>query len=261
MADQEIGDLSSWRIQQLRLTLFAADSSQEFGAAEWWTDIVGHKPEIVTTKPGTGELFVSGALSDPKLALVLHVQPARADWYFQPIIGPEVELVSDFPTFAPLPTGLAFFESVMGPWVVRVPPVQRIAVGAVLFQAVVNKIDGYRRLAEYLKESVQLDIVGSTDFSYSINRPRQSKTIDIAVNRVSNWSVALLQKMSVAVPSAAGQVTRTILPKGEVAACRLEVDVNTDAAFTGNLLNEQLPALFSELAALVREIAAKGDTK
>jgi hypothetical protein len=42
-------------------------------------------------------------------------------------------------------------------------------------------------------------------------------------------------------------------------ACRLELDINTDAAFVGEIPNESIPTVLDELIGLGKEIASYGD--
>jgi hypothetical protein len=52
----------------------------------------------------------------------------------------------------------------------------------------------------------------------------------------------------------------TISPAGSLAyACRLELDINTDAAFPNVLPKERLASIFRELVELAKEITARGD--
>ena len=51
----------------------------------------------------------------------------------------------------------------------------------------------------------------------------------------------------------------TLPSPGSGYACRLELDINTDGDFEGELPRQALPALWDELVRLGAEIAEKGD--
>jgi len=136
------------------------------------------------------------------------------------------------------------------------PPLRRFAFGAVLFQFVEDREDGYRQISAYLP-AVKLDAKGSSDFSYQINRPRDSRSgvPGLQVNRLCRWSVAQLMHAQVSLSDAGVQKTEL----GSHFACRLEMDINTSAEFRGELSPEQSKIVFGELLELGAEIAQQGD--
>jgi len=51
------------------------------------------------------------------------------------------------------------------------------------------------------------------------------------------------------------------IPLSEVHACRLELDINTSADYTGQFASQILPEIFMALIDLGKEIAERGDIK
>jgi hypothetical protein len=74
------------------------------------------------------------------------------------------------------------------------------------------------------------------------------------INRLTKWSVATYQRLQVAVGSGAAE---PVSRGGEMHACNLELDINTDAKLAGELAG--VSDLFDELVATGLEIAIKGD--
>ena len=148
----------------------------------------------------------------------------------------------------------------MTSWLEASPALQRLAFGSVFMQLVTDQPTGYRRLAAYLPR-IELDPENSSDFSYTINRPKPSTTriSDLVINRLSKWTVLQLRTVEVHISTVEGVSPETIVPPGDLFACRLEVDVSTSAQYQGELPHDRLPSLYAELVSLSDEIAAEGD--
>ena len=100
----------------------------------------------------------------------------------------------------------------------------------------------------------------SSDFNYSINRPRPSKSgmENLTINRLSRWSVARVTGIQLQ-----GELLRTLRvteTAGDWSACRVELDVNTQGEREDSLPSEHVPQLFNELIVITEEITEKGDT-
>ena len=160
------------------------------------------------------------------------------------------------PLIGPFPKSLESFVPLMRNWLNSCLPVVRVAFGAILLQPVKTQQEGYQLIAEYLP-SVKLSPGESSDFSYQINRPRDSKTgiPNLRINRLTKWSVA--QYFERRVPMAPGAIRHF---DSEVRLdCRLELDINTAPDFQEDLPSGELSRIFEELVALGEEIATKGD--
>ena len=139
-------------------------------------------------------------------------------------------------------------------WLPEAPSTKRIAFGAELLAEVSDVRSGYLALQSYLPD-IRLD-PQSSDFSYSINRPRTSQDLAVKINRLSRWGVVILLRFKMGVPSESVVLQA---PDSQWTACRLSLDINTDAAFSGELPHERLAEILDNLIAFGQEIAAQGD--
>ena len=247
--------LTAWETLGLRLTAFRAPEplAQQ---PTWWQDVVGTPPEKVTSQPRLGLLTEEGPYGGGTLSL--QVQADRVDWTLAGSVEQAVEVLEP-PSLGSFPDAVTVFVKPLLQWLTTCGPVNRLAFGAVLSQPADSREAGYARIADYLYRYVKIDPVGSSDFLYQINRPRESTVgfPGLRINRLNKWSVTLLTRLRIAVtpqgatgvPSSAGQ-----------SACRLELDINSVPNESGaDLPHDTLPQLLNELVALGQEIATRGD--
>ena len=243
-----------WQVQQLRLTVFTGEVAS-FSPEDWWVNLVGSPPYSVVARPKEGLFQQEGAFEGRKL--LLRAQADRIDWLFTPAFPEQPEELLEFPpTAGPFPEALGIFQKLALAWFkIVVFPVNRLAFGAVLLQPVADREAGYARLDSYLHD---VSVKPSTsDFFYQINRPRLSRTVhDLQINRLTKWSVALFQRFGV-------RLEPKVTPKTQItsheSACHLELDINTPPDLRSPIPRESVEAVFTELASLGEEIAAKGD--
>lgn len=215
---------------------------------------MGETPETKISQPKKGGHREEGPFKDGKL--VLSITPIRIDWLYT---VPDVSNQEDesIPKFS---DKLQPFLQLMNRWfeLSTCPAVQRLAFGAILLHPVEDRESGYRFLQSYLP-SVKLDAEGSSDFSYQINRPIDSRCrIDgLRINRLSKWSVNVKGMVELSFQ----KTSVKSIPFPSYHICRLELDVNTVDEFEGKLKREQLPQVFEELIDLGKDIAIKGDIK
>jgi len=250
-------DLSVWRVETLRLTVFPT-VAPDISGIKWWEDVVGEPPESKTLQVRAGVLQETGPVKGGLCNLSLDCRSQRIDWLFSPILN-ETQELANFPTFATFPDSLGLFEETLIPWLEQCPPASRIAFGVVLILAVADRKTGYELLGQYLP-SVKVDPENSRDFSFQINRPRSSTSgiSNLQINRLSRWSVARLSGMVVQVTS--GEPTARIFESSEgLDACRVELDINTAPNSDCAIPKENLAALVKELLGLGVEIATNGD--
>jgi hypothetical protein len=121
-------------------------------------------------------------------------------------------------------------------------------------QPIADPVAGNRLLSQYLHD-VKIDIEGSTDLFYQINRRRcsTSDVPDLFVNRLSKWSLSTTGLLSL------GGAPEEITIQARQFACRLELDINTVAEFPEELPHSRLSDLFDEFVRLSNEIAQEGD--
>lgn len=248
---REIAARQPWQTESIRLTAFPSPT-MNLENTHWWRDVTGQPPETRVSQPRLAGYQEAGLFQGGRL--LLNVQPPRIDWNLTPAgAGPAQE----FPTIGPLAAALPQFVVSMGRWLAAVPAVQRLALGLVLHLPVTDLQDGYRRLTGFLPD-LRIDVEGSSDLFYQINRARPSRSgiPGLRINRLSKWSVAIMQQVMLSV--SAGRVGQ-MMETQPITTCRLEVDINTAPSFEGDLPRERLVDITDELADLSIEIALRGD--
>lgn len=246
--------ISAWHVQLLRFTAFQTPASR-ISAVTWWEDLIKQPPERKTTKPKEQLQQEEGSFEAGKLVLTMH--PMRIDWVYSGI-DKEPEEESVLPTIGTLSNALKPFIQLVDNWfqLNTMPPVQRTALGMVLWQPVENRQKGYAQLSKYLT-TVRLDSENSSDFLYQINRPRASKSglANLRINRLSQWSIS--SRRGIAMSFAPEGVTHTM--GQERFACHLLLDINTAADFKNEIPKEKLVPILEEFCELAVEIATEGD--
>lgn len=236
-----------WNSENLRLSIFLTPNSVP-NASTWWRNVVGTEPEAISQQPKQGLTQYTGLLNEnTQLALV--VRPERIDWIltsseeqFKNIDLPIIGLRSD--TLDPIvPKLKSWLEN-------SCPECVRLAWGEVLLEKVDNKKEGYSKLQAYLP-SIKLDTENSSEFNYSINRPQDFNSINY--NRISKWSIIKLQQFDINMTNNQSQQFN------ETLACRLEVDISTNAKTSTKIPNTKIAEIFSKLITLANEISDNGD--
>jgi len=239
-----------WQVESLRLT--ALFPTKDPGTAEnLWNSITDEGPEEVVVRKGA-EQSATGPLRGLKLSL--DIRPERVDWLLSQGAGNNEE--SLVPNSGEFSHCLDVLRHIVSTWTTGpdCPSFQRVALGAVLLAPTENRECGYTALIPYLP-AIKLDPGESRDFSYQINRPRISKCLgtDMTINRLSKWSVALFNRTILVGGKARPQ------PVQSKYACRLELDINTDAEFGGELTPRQIGEVFVACSELAAEIVGGGD--
>jgi len=246
-----------WEAQSLRLTLFSV-LPVDGEKTNWWERLVGLPPESKVSLPRINGYEESGPVEH--VGLELHVQPDRQARLKLLLPSPKDDLNSEVPpVIGPLPEALDQFGSLAKKWLAfpDVPQVERLAFGAILHRSVRDRKTGYKELSEYLAGYVKIDAENSSDFSYSINRPRPSGLgiKGLQINRLSKWSVVTWSWMRHTISRTSSNVVRD----AERFSCHLELDISTDQNFKEELDRGKLEELYDELVAFGLEIAEKGD--
>jgi hypothetical protein len=222
--------------------------------ADWWRRVVGSMPEGISQKPQVGELQAIGPFGSGRL--VLNVDPLRVDWLLVPN-EPQGE-GPDFVNVGELDSSVEQLLTSLSTWMTDAPAISRIALGSSLLLPVSDRAAGYRRL-QALLPAVQIDVENSSDFSYGINRPRESVTIPgLRINRVSKWSVQIRSFAAVVVTGAAAAAGTSL---STTLACRAELDINSSADNTQPIDQASVLPLFREFARLASELAVRGDVR
>lgn len=245
-------NLSYWQVENIRLTAFPETplQSQEL---RWWYSLVGEEPESSTYHPRTGELREIGPYESGTLSL--SIQPNRIDWHLMqsPVPGQGLPTIGNF-----IEVSENFVKLISGWLNSKTPKLKRLAFGSVLQLPVDSRQDGYRQLSDYLSH-VEIDVEGSSDFIYQINRTRDSN-IDLKnlrINRLSKWSVAVFINTLLNIQPGLHRFEQILAPG--MYACRLEIDINTIAEFPRTLPKGKVCLIFEELVSFGKEIVEKGD--
>ncbi len=246
--------LSGWQVENIRLTAFP-ESPVESKEINWWQDIVGELPDSSTFHPKTGELREMGPFDSFNLSVI--VNSDRIDWQFLQ----NQSSVNEIPTIGDFDEILIQFKKLMSEWLKSYSPkLKRVAFGTVLLLPVNDRKQGYEKLSNYLKK-VEIDTENSSDFSYQINRVRNSESgvKNLRINRLSKWSVAVFVNTIFNLHSGIRTSEQILMPGTH--ACRLEIDINTIAEYPDSLPKNKLGVVFNELVNFGREIVEKGDIK
>ncbi len=243
-------NLEVWNAELLRITVFFQDPMTERGL-DIWDSLIDEEPQVKIEEPRKRVRKAEGLCHG--VGVVVETQQGRLDVrLYAP--EPNMPTPDGFNILGPYPDAKEHVKRLAQRLLVHcsLPPLQRLAFGAVLQQHVDSREAGYRKLDDYL-HFVKMDPENSSDFVFRINRPRNSTVQDIEVNRLSKWTIPMwvLHRLQ-------GGVDPKPKPIGKPQfACRLELDINTDGAFSGRL--DRPYDLFLELMALGEEIAIKGD--
>lgn len=238
----------NWNSENLRLSIFLTPNSVP-NTNTWWKEVVGAEPDTISQQPKNGLIQYIGLFNE-NTQLTLTIRPERIDWLLtisevqsRSIELPIIDLrINIFNVIAPKLN--SWLES-------SCPPCVRLAWGEVLLEKVNGKNEAYTKLQPYLP-SVKLDIENSSEFNYSINRPKSFNNINY--NRISRWSVIKLCQLNINVVNE--QLSRRT---NETFACRLEIDISTNANTLKELPNNKIPEIFSKLTTLAKEISDDGD--
>ena len=213
-----------------------------------WEALTKEAPLSQAASPRTGAYHEEGPFLDGMLAT-----DATSDRLDVTLVAAVVEgTASVAPSLGSFEAIGAAFLDLCVHWLRAQPSsFRRIALGVTARIPTVSLAAGYEKLAEFLRDSVNIS-TNSSDFFYQINRPRDSKAKPgIKLNRLSRWSVQRTQyaafTMHLAQPTAS-----TILGDPSY-ACRVELDLNTTADNAGDLAAIDLLTELKELAAELLE--------
>jgi hypothetical protein len=243
---------ANWLAERVRCTVFFPANSPLPDPGTLWKEWADDEPSEVITKPKEGLHVASGEF----LGATFHVQ-AQADRVDFNLLAPKRETPlepGEFPVAGEFGL-IGEFAAIAKKWFSTAPTLTRVAFGAILMEPAESKEAGYLRMDELLPD-VTVD-EDARDFRFQINRRRESEVVpSLLLNRLSKWSVAVIQPMMVQFQIGGPVSSATSTTQH---AARLEVDINTAPEFAGSLPTDKLPDLFSELLVLGLEISAKGD--
>ena len=249
---------AEWQSEILRFTVFPVAAAAKIDDA-WWSSITGEKSESKTIQPNV--LVESGPVQGGKYRVTLSCTPGRIDWLLSGNIAKEKAEEAVYPLAGNFTSAMEYFSTLVTKWLPQLPDANRLALGAVMVCPVKTAAEGYGLFQPFLP-SLKLDPVGSSDFSYSINRPRRS-SLSIAglrINRLSKWAVVHIQRIQFsAMVGVAVAPVQQVDVKGAILVARLETDLSTTWESTDALPRGKLGAIWEELAKCNAEISQKGD--
>ena len=251
-------DVSDWEAETLRITGFVAPEA--IPEVPTWQDFTNGTPDRMVRDPKTSIVEEAGKWDD--VWLVVRRQYKRIDLLIVPI--PQ-ELSDEGPaalqTIGKLDEKAELLKRMMTTLTNKfIGDISRIALGAVLLQAVDNEDAGNSVLSQYLKNLECINEPGITDLLYQVNRPRNEMINDTQykLNRVSKWSVQSSAQIMLVVNNGIPQAVAG-LPEILTKHARLEFDLSTDMNTTSYLPREHLDAMIVRLIQLGQEIASNGD--
>jgi hypothetical protein len=242
---------AEWQAESWRLSAFAP-SVLPVAEQNWWMELVGQAPEAEQANRLQGVFQAHGRFERGRL--ILGVQLGRVDWLYSSIpIGEEV-LQDGVPTVGPAGESFEALRRLVVRWFAVSPPINRLAVGAVLTRPVASRQEAYRIITDYVP-GLHLDTEGCSDFLYQINRPRISSVHSgLLINRLAKWSAAAVGLLGI-MPADPTHV----LQRDLYTVTRLELDINTAAGFQSAFSASELPDLVAELGGMGLEISEQGD--
>ena len=255
--ETHFGNVTAWEAaEHLRLTTFIRPTGV-VSRTGLWREVVGADPDQSVSQPRQNLIQETGALKNiPDASLLMNANLERVDWILRPnTVGP----AQAPPTLGNVGNALESFRKAVRPWLEREElDVTRMAFGAALSKSAPNVEAGYKHLSVFLLNLNSDGLQGAENFLYQINRPRESISVpSFTVNRLSKWSVAMFESVSITVsPSSGGVTGRAGSPR---LMSMLELDINTSPKPDELIPNDGIPELFHELVSLGLEIAKRGD--
>jgi hypothetical protein len=241
--------MTTWKVRNLRLTLFLASEGAAKAGALQFEQLVNEKPES-TMRRGDQE-FQEGPLGPGRL--LMQKQPARLDILFAGFPQPDqpeepVATLGDFETAFPALRQIA--QTVFD----DVKQAIRLALGSEMVQSVESSLVAYKKLVDHMR-SATFKLDGGQEFMYQMNRPRYSRVIpSLLINRLTRWNASSWQPVRFEL----GAGVRVLSGPPQIGAV-ITTDVNTDAEHLEPLPADKVSDLFDELRDLTLEIRDHGD--
>jgi hypothetical protein len=247
--------LSDWQAGQIRITAFFPQEQFD-QRRDFWAELGLGEPALSQKKKG--EVLSQGQVLNNWMVLKSDAF-GRVDWVYVP--EPlEEETAESGPRFVgQFDRAVDEFLEFISDWIQeKRPSLERLALGAQALLPVTERVEGYAQLSAYLP--FELDGTNASDFSYQINRPRQSTAVTGAtINRLTQWSVYAFTRASAQVSVGPIMVPPKIRQDPIGHACQMTIDINTAIDYQHRLEPEQTLPLLAEFAGFVKEIVRDGD--
>lgn len=241
---------SQWLLERFRVTVFPCNF-EDIGKELGWEDLTGEAPATVEQQPRHKIAISRGPYGNGDL---VHSRfPDRIELIYEANLESLEKQATSFPNLGSPEAAFETFSPILNKWIESLPPIKRIAFGPILMMPVDSHAAAYERINNLLP-FVTVD-PNTTDFSYQINRPRDSNVIQgLKINRLSKWHALKLK----AILRAGSEIPIPISSDTRF-ACRLEIDVNTSQELTGELPKHEINNILGELVLLSVEISQRGD--
>lgn len=254
----DVSRIGGWRLEDLRASIFypaVPNFDRLTYGRNVWLIAAGAALQQMDDRPMEGICMFVGAPADER-QMQLSVRSNRMDWNVLPVPQPV-----DAPP-APPPPAL-FQNAISAVDALRRciessvqagigPPPDRLAFGASLGAEADSLEQAFAELSQYMHFGRYSP--GLLDFSYQVNRPRQSQVDpSIRINRLSRWTAQEFVSHAFAIGPDAQMTESTITT---AVKRQLEIDISTSVPSPPlSSPNE----LFQELVSLGLEIAREGD--
>ena len=251
-------DLKDWQAENLRLSVFMVDPIDPLQTRSW-ERLVGSVPDELRTQPPQQLVTEEGPFLNGRLRV--EARGNRFDWRLFPD-HKQLNSSFEFPSLGSYAASEEGFRNLMLKWLDGCPAIHRIAYGAILLLPANSVLDAYKILAALLP-AVEIDIKNTRDFTYRINRRRESRCgIDgLKINRLSTWSAVQIIEAVVDVSAGGHPSTKVTQLPNSRNICRLELDINTAPEYTAEFTKDFVAGIFDELVDMGNEIAIRGDTQ
>ena len=244
----------------MRATFFSTLTSPK-SIAESWGLLAGYESDSLQINQGPGgHALAAGSVNKDGSGGVLQMvrQPGRVDIHHVfPMKVEDAGTIDLVESLAASPA-LTDFGARLNRWFESAPDCSRIALGCTARLIVDSRETGYKTLQAYLP-SVTLDAMGSSDFSYQINRPRKSRAVDfpLQINRLTKWGVVTLS-FRANLPMEVAAVAPVQFASSRQ-MCRAELDLSTAEQNEKSLTSDVQRQLWNELTGLAVELLREGD--
>ncbi len=245
-----------WIVEHLRWTIFPQEplDLNNTNVNTWWSDVTQKEADSTsqTKIHGIPQHQALGDI-DEDTRLSLLVRPFDYTWQFMPNTKLSATIAVPVVGFAPMIMPI-LSECLRKSIHDTSPKASRLALGGAFFLKTDNREVAYEQLNELLKPWVKLDASRSSDFSYIINRKRQSTVIPtLSLNRLAEWGAVTTNVQWKSLPASTSFEVNSYF-------VRVGIDINTDPTAGTQLFEppQQLEILF-ELLELGKEIIARGD--
>lgn len=245
-----------WQVEGVRFTAFPLET-YKISEYKWWESLCGEPPESRVINPRNGTIHEEGKFENG--IFTVDVLPFRLDYkYSVPNRPPEGDRLSMLGNFDNVIERFKIYVNKLIN-LDKIPDIQRLAFGALLFQQVASKKVGYEILSKYLTFKIEADKV--SDLLFQINRPRYSLLeTTLLLNRLTKWSVGAIDLVALELSrSGKNTIVKSFSTTNLIYAVRLELDMNTSPEYQGPFKKKEILPIFEELIDLGKEISREGD--